>query len=173
VRVISEETPNRIFAAFFVGLLGYLAYWILMVLLLATVVGFFVGLVLFVVLKWLGIAGMFHFLGHRVGRGLGREMSLLGAVLLGFAPYILIVLLPSAFGLAGLIVAIVFGFLIWIFLEIPAVGMVILTRAGTRGATPLVTDFEEAAPVPPATPIVPPGQAQVIEQDDVEGPREP
>ena len=36
VRRIGEETSNRIFAAFFVGLLGYLAYWILLLLLLPT-----------------------------------------------------------------------------------------------------------------------------------------
>jgi hypothetical protein len=130
VRRISDETPNRIFAAFFVGILGYLAYWILLLLLLPTVLGFFLVLVLFFVMKWLGIAGMFHWFGQRVGRGVGREMSLLGAVLVGFVPYALLVLLPSAFGLAGVVISSVFSLLIWIFLEIPAVGLFILTRAG-------------------------------------------
>jgi hypothetical protein len=149
IRRIAEETPNRIFAAFFVGLLAYLAYWILLLLLLATVVGFFVVLILFFVLKWIGIAGMFHWFGQRVGRGLGREMSLLGAILLGFAPYALIILAPSAFGLVGFVISCAFYLLIWLFLEIPAVGLFILTRAG---AGPRPASVVPASPIesPPA-----------------------
>lgn len=156
VRVISEQAPRRLFAAFFVGLLAYLALWIAIVLLAVTVFGIFLAWFLFLLLKWLGIAGMFHFFGHRVGRALGREMSLLGAVLLGFLPFMLIVLLPSAFGLAGLVVAALFWMLIWLFLEIPAVGLVILTRAGTLPPPPGLSQ----APVPAAAPADPNPAAQ-------------
>jgi hypothetical protein len=168
VRVISEETPNRIFAAFFVGLLGYLAFWIVFVLALATVVGAPLAWLLFVVFKWLGITGMFHFLGQRLGRSLGREMSMLGAVLVGFAPYLLIVLLPSAFGLAGLIVAAVFSMLIWIFLEIPAVGLAILTRAGGRPSPAVPAMVGGGAEVPP-TPPAPTAPAAPAEERPPEG----
>lgn len=143
IRAISAEVPHRLLPAFLVGILGYLAYWIVLVLLLATVVGVVLAWVLFVLMKWLAITGIFHFLGQRVGRALGREMSLLGAVLLGFAPYLLLVLVPSFLGLPGLILAVLLSVVIWLFLEVPAVGLVILTRAGGR-ASPA------AAPAPPA-----------------------
>jgi len=152
IRVISEETPRRLFAAFFVGLLGYLALWLAIALLAVTFFGIFLAWFLFLLLKWLGIAGMFRFFGHRVGRAVGREMSLLGAVLLGFLPYMLLVLLPSAFGLAGLVVAALFWMLIWVFLEIPAVGLVILTRAGTLPAPSAIA--RPSAPGDAATPPV-------------------
>jgi hypothetical protein len=166
VRTISEETPKRLFAAFFVGLLGYLGLWIAIALLSITIVGIFLALFLFILLKWLGIAGMFHFFGHRLGRSLGWEFSLLGAVLLGFAPFVALVLLPSAFGLPGLIVAALFWMVIWIFLEIPAVGLVILTRGGNLparsgppqpvAATPAVSTPVPGAAAPPV-PEAPPG----------------
>lgn len=161
VRTISEETPNRLFAAFFVGLLGYLGLWIAIALLSITVVGVFLAWFLFLVLKWMGIAGMFHFFGHRVGRAVGWELSLLGAVLLGFAPFVALVLLPSAFGLPGLIVAVLFWFVIWVFLEIPAIGLVILTRGGNLPArhAPVqpVAAAATAGTVPPVAQAAPAG----------------
>jgi hypothetical protein len=150
IRIISEEVPQRLFAAFFIGLLGYLGLWIAMALLAVTVVGVVLVLFLFLILKWLGIAGMFHFFGHRVGRALGREPSLLGAILIGFVPYALILLLPSAFGLPGFVVACLFAVLIWLFLEIPAVGLVILTGAGSRSANRSATSSPQPSPAPPA-----------------------
>jgi hypothetical protein len=171
VRRISDETPNRIFAAFFVGLLGYLAYWILLLLLLPTVLGFFLVLVIFFVMKWLGIAGMFHWLGQRVGRGVGREMSLLGAVLIGFVPYALLVLAPSAFGLAGVVISCIFSLLIWIFLEIPAVGLFLLTRAG--GPPRRLPNLETPGPAatPSAQTAVQPSDPPAAERDP--GPGDP
>ena len=157
VRVISEEAPKRLFAAFFVGLLGYLGLWLAIALLSITFVGIFLAWFLFLVLKWLGIAGMFHFFGHRIGRSMGREISLLGAVLIGFVPFALLILLPSAFGLPGLIVAGVFWFVIWIFLEIPAVGLVILTRGGNPPARPVAVQPAAAAPAPGPAPAELPG----------------
>jgi hypothetical protein len=147
IRIIGEEAPKRLVSAFLVGLLGYLGLWIALALLAVTIIGIPVAFLLFIVLKWLGIAGIFYFLGHRLGRAMGREMSLLGAVMLSFIPFGLLILLPSAFGLAGLLVALMIHFLIWIFLEVPAVGLVLLTRAGSPPAPPAA-----AAPAePPAT----------------------
>jgi hypothetical protein len=150
IRVIGEEAPKRLVSAFLVGLLGYLGLWIALALLAVTVIGIPVAFLLFIVLKWLGIAGIFYFLGHRLGRALGREMSLLGAVMVSFVPFGLIILLPSVFGLAGLLVALMIHFLIWIFLEVPAVGLVLLTRAGSPPAPAAA-----APPAPPEPPVEP------------------
>ncbi|NIM00760.1 MAG: hypothetical protein GTN89_07580, partial [Acidobacteria bacterium] len=87
VDLIAREAPVRYFSAFFVGLVGYLAFLVVLTLLAATVIGLPMGILLFKILKWVGIAGIFFSLGQRVGRSLGREMSPLGAVLLSFAFY--------------------------------------------------------------------------------------
>jgi hypothetical protein len=160
IRTIAEAVPSRLVPAFLVGLLGYLGLWIVIALLAVTIVGVPLALMLFVILKWLGITGMFYFLGHRLGRAIGREMSLLGAALLGFLPYALLILLPSAFGLPGLLVAIMFHFMIWLFLEVPAVGLVLLTRAGNpkpqRSVVPATgrpaAEPVAAEPKPPSPP---------------------
>jgi len=73
---------------------------------------------------------------------MGREMSLLGAILLGFLPFALLRFLPFCIGT-----------LVWLVLDAMAVGLVILTRFGGRryGAGPV-----PPAPVPPvAGPPVP------------------
>jgi len=148
IRAIAEATPIRLVPAFFMGLLAYLGLWVVCALLLVTVIGVPLAIFLFIILKWLGITGMFYFFGNRVGRAVGREMSLLGAVMLGFLPYVLLILLPSAFGLPGLLVAIMIHCMIWLFLEIPGIGLVLLTRAGSpprqRRAVPKI---EEPVPV--------------------------
>ena len=84
-----------------VGLLGYIGLWVVMLILLATVVGFPFGIFVFRVFKWLGIAGIFFAVGRRVGRSMGREMSLLGAVLLVFLPFVAIQIAPLLFGPFG------------------------------------------------------------------------
>jgi hypothetical protein len=165
IRVIGEETPTRLVSAFFVGLLGYLGLWIAIALLAVTVIGVPVAFFLFIILKWLGIAGIFYYLGHRLGRVLGREMSLLGAVMLSFVPFALIILLPSAFGVAGLLVAIMIHFLIWIFLEVPAVGLVLLTRAGNPPVQRTLAPSAEP-PAPPAPPEPPEPQPSAVEQPE-------
>jgi len=148
IRAIAEATPIRLVPAFFMGLLAYLGLWVVCALLLVTVIGVPLAIFLFIILKWLGITGMFYFFGNRLGRAVGREMSLLGAVMLGFLPYVLLILLPSAFGLPGLLVAIMIHCMIWLFLEIPGIGLVLLTRAGSpprqRRAVPKI---EEPVPV--------------------------
>jgi hypothetical protein len=158
IRVISDEAPLRYGAAFFVGLLGYLGLLLALVLLSATVIGVPIALLLFIVLKWLGLAGIFHAIGSRLGRSLGRELSLLGAILLVFAPLAAVMLIPSFLGFIGLLLTTLLCGLVWLFLEVPAVGLILLTRAGSRGggwAQPVV-----AAPAPPAPPAGPPPAAE-------------
>ena len=66
--------------------------------------------------------GIFHQIGFRAGRAMGREMSLLGAILLGALPFALLRFIPFCV-----------GFSIWFLVEILAFGYLILTRVGTRG----------------------------------------
>jgi hypothetical protein len=159
IRTISEATPTRLVPAFFMGLLGYLGLWVVIALLAVTIIGVPLAIFLFIVLKWLGITGMFHFFGQRVGRAVGREMSLLGAVMLGFVPYGLLILLPSAFGVAGLLVAIMIHCMIWLFLEVPAVGLVLLTRMGSPPPQLAAAGKVEPPPAEPTAPVPEPEQA--------------
>lgn len=143
IQVLSADVPLHPFMAFLAGLGGYIALVVVMVLLCVTLIGIPAAMLLyfvFVVVKWLGLAGIFHFVGQRIGRMMGREMSLLGAILLGFLPFALLRFLPLCIG----------SFL-WLVLEVLAVGYVVLTRAGGRPYTP---------PRPaPAVPSPPPAAA--------------
>ena len=151
VEVLAREAPVRYFSAFFAGLLGYLAFLMVISLLTATIIGLPAGILFFKVLKWVGIAGIFLSLGQRVGRSLGREMSPLGAVLLSFGLYAAIVIALSWLGVVGFFALILFHLFFWLMFEVPAVGLVILTRFGTRagGGAAIV--------VPPPQPATPPG----------------
>jgi hypothetical protein len=169
IRVIADATPTKLVPAFFMGLLGYLGLWVVCALLLVTIIGVPLAIFVFIVLKWLGITGMFYYLGARVGRSLGREMSLLGAVILGFLPYVLLVLLPSLFGVVGLLIAMMIHTMIWLFLEVPAVGLALLTRAGSPAAARPVVPPKEEIPVaeseiiepePPLVPEPPPSEPE-------------
>jgi hypothetical protein len=143
IRLMGEEAPLRPFMAFFAGLGGYVILVLTMILLCITIIGIPAALLLyfaFVVVKWMGLASFFFLVGRRIGRLLGREMSLLGAILLGFLPFAILRFLPFCIGT-----------LIWFVLEAMAVGLVILTRGGGRryGMGP-------AAPVPaPPVPTAP------------------
>jgi hypothetical protein len=141
IRLISEEAPARLFTAFIFGLVGYVVFVFAQIFLALTIIGIplvFLSYLVFVVLKWLAMCGVFHQIGFRVGRAMGREMSLLGAILLGLLPFAVLRLIPVP----------CVGFSIWFLVEILAFGYLILTRVGTRG-TPI------AAP-PAAAPLGPP-----------------
>jgi hypothetical protein len=156
IRVIAEEAPVRYVTAFFVGLLGYLGSLIVFTLLSATVIGIPVAILTFYILKWVGVAGIFCAVGRRMGSGFGREMSILGAVLLTFGLYALATLLPTPLGLFGLgLVWGVVGLLFFLLIEVPAVGLVILTRAGGATVAPPQIPPRPATTVPPAPPVGP------------------
>jgi hypothetical protein len=89
-------------------------------------------MIAFYVLKWMGVAGIFFAVGRRMGRSFGREMSLLGATLLTFGIYVLITMAPTPLGIVGLLFAGVARLVFFIVVEAPAVGMMMLTRLGTR-----------------------------------------
>jgi hypothetical protein len=139
IRLISEETPLRFFHALILGLLGYLLFGFVQFFLGITVIGIPLALLLyavFVVLKWLAMCGMFHYVGSRMGRGLGREMSLLGGIFLGFLPFAVLRFLPFCV-----------GWTLWFAIEILAFGYLIITRVGIH---------RSGIPSPPASPTQPP-----------------
>jgi hypothetical protein len=135
VELLARDAPVRYFAAFFAGLLGYLAFLMVLAPLALTIVGLPAGILFFKVFKWVGIAGIFMSLGRRIGRSLGREMSPLGATLLCFGLYAGSVLALGWLGLVGFVLLMLFRMFFWLMFEVPAVGLVILTRFGTRGHT--------------------------------------
>lgn len=134
VERIAREAPVNYMSGFFIGLLGYLGGWILLTLLTATVIGLPAGILFFKIVKWLGIAGIFLFTGRRLGQLLGREMSPLGAILLCFGLYSAVLITLSWMGPIGLFAILLFKLFFWILFGIPAVGLVLITRFGTRTA---------------------------------------
>lgn len=158
IRRIGEEAPVRYLPAFFMGVLGYLAYLVILALLTVTFVGVFPAWLGFQVMKWMGIAAIFYAVGHRLGRAFGASFSVLGAVLLVFAFYTAVTLLPSLAGMSLLffLMTAALWTVFFVLVQIPAVGLVILTRFGRPPIEPALagppTPVEPAAPVPPATP---------------------
>ncbi len=141
IRLISEDAPVRLFTAFVFGLVGYVVFVFAQLFLTITLIGIplvFLLYLVFVVLKWMAMCGIFHQIGFRMGKAMGRELSLLGAILLGLLPFALLRFVPFCI-----------GFSIWFLVEILAFGYLILTRVGTRG-TPR---FAPPPHVPPASPL--------------------
>jgi hypothetical protein len=147
IRLISEEAPTRLFSAFIFGLVGYVVFVFAQMFLFITVIGIplvFLLYLVFVVLKWMAMCGIFHHIGSRMGRAMGRELSLLGAILVGLLPFALLRFVPFCV-----------GFSIWFLVEILAFGYLILTRVGTRGS-PVTLASYPVPPAPPASPQPPP-----------------
>jgi len=157
VRAMADEAPLRYVPAFFMGLLGYLAMLVIVGLLTVTFVGIFPAMLAFYIVKWMGIAAIFYAVGRRLARGAGFSPSVLGAVLLIFGLYVLAMMLPSALGFAGLLLAGGMKLIFLLLVEVPAVGLAMLTRLGNRPAAPgpLVEPIRAEPPVAPVSPAVP------------------
>jgi hypothetical protein len=147
---MGREAPLHYVPAFFMGVLGYLAMLVLVGLLSFTVVGIPVALFAFYVVKWAGIAAIFFAIGNRMGRAAGFTPSVLGAVFLVFAAYVVIMLVPTAFGWFGLVLIGTLKLVFFLLVELPAVGLVMLTRFG--GERP----DQSAEPLPASPPTNPP-----------------
>jgi hypothetical protein len=132
IRVLADEAPVRYVTAFFVGLLGYIVFLSVFSLLALTVVGIPIAIFAWALFKWLAVAGVFYAIGRRVGRSLGRELSVLGSVLLMFALYAVALLAPAPLGLVGLVIVATFKLGFLLLVEIPAIGLLLLTRGGSR-----------------------------------------
>ena len=140
IRVISREAPHRYFSAIFAGFLGLLLWLLILPLLTATVVGLFLGWPLYLMLSWLGRMAILHWIGERIGVSLGLRLSLLGSMFLAFIPYALLKVGPMFVGgYFGLLVAGMFSTLMFLFLDVPGLGLILLTRAGSRPKNPPVT----------------------------------
>ena len=143
IRTIAGEVPVGLVGSFFLGVAGYLGLMVGLALMFLTLLG--IPLIplawcVFFVLKCLALAGIFHFVGLRLGRSFGREMSLLGSILLGFLPFALLRFVP----LLG-------WWAVWMPLQLVAVGLLIRTRAGGRSAVPqapVVATTAAPAPAP-------------------------
>lgn len=159
VRLIGQETPVRYVSALFAGLLAYLVLLLfLFPLALGTLIGLPFLVLAYLVLKWLGLAGVFHAVGQRIARGFGGELSPLGAVLLVYAAYGAVLLALSLLGPIGLAAIVLFHMLFFFFFEAPALGLVLLTRAGTRaggGPAPPPATWTPPTPGPPAPSVEP------------------
>lgn len=150
---ISDDAPLHPGQAFLAGLVTYIVLAMVQFFLVVTILGIPLAILLyfvFVVVKWIGLAGVFHQVGRRFGKRLGREMSLLGAVLLGFLPFALLRLIPLCIGWTA-----------WFLLEIFAVGYVVLTRVGGRpirssAPYPSAPSVPQPPPPPFASPPAPP-----------------
>jgi hypothetical protein len=141
IQRIAEEVPVRPVSAFLWGVLAYALLPVAFLLLLVSCIGIPVipfAYFAFKILKWLGMAGIFLVVGRRIGRMLGRDIPLLGGVLLGMLPFLALRVLPFCV-----------GWFAWFVLEIFAIGFVILTRAGRPGAALFVPA--------PVVPVVDPG----------------
>ena len=122
-------------------------------LLTATVVGLLLGWPLFLVLSWLGRMAILHWIGERMGVSMGLRLSLLGAMFFAFIPYALLTVGPMFVGgYFGLLVASLFSTLTFMFLDVPGLGLILLTRAGStpgnrpaKTVVPVVEVVEEVA----------------------------
>lgn len=123
IAVAGARSP---FAAIGGGILGYVLVAIVLAVLVVTILGIPVAILLwcaFTLLKWMGLAGLSLAIGRRLARALGKDLSPVAAVLLGFLPLAFCRLVP--FGV---------GWALWFLVEIFAVGCVIASRVGR--ATP-------------------------------------
>lgn len=157
VRALADEAPIRYLAAVFTGLLAYVAFFAVLGLLLFTVVGAAAAWAAFVVLKWVGVAGIFFAVGRALLRSFGRtEVSVLGGTLLAFALWAAIAVAPGLFGMAGLVVSLILRPMFFLLVEAPAIGLVVLTgvgsaRRGLRRAA-VAAAREPGPPLPPPPP---------------------
>ena len=124
VELLAEELPVRWPGALILGLafavLGMPLIYVLLALSLIGIPLIPFAFFTYVVLKWMGIAGIFMFVGQKLGSLAGRRITLLPAVLLGFLVFGLIKMIP------------VVGFLVWLILGWIGIGLVLLTRFGKR-----------------------------------------
>ena len=142
--------------SFLVGLVTYVAAITVGIILCVTIIGIPAALLLYLavkVTKWIGMAALFYFVGDRIGRNLlKREFNLLGAMVLAFVVYALLVMVPL-FWISMLISTLV----AWM-----AVGLMITTRFGTGRPwfpAPAVPAAPPPAGVAPRTTLPPPAEA--------------
>jgi hypothetical protein len=150
IRLIGEEAPVRYVTAFFVGILGFFAMLIVFGLLSLTLVGLPLALLACYLVRWIGVAGIFYAVGRKLGRAFGAELSLLGAVLATFTLYAALRLAPTFLPLWGLLLSATLWGVFFLLVELPGLGLVILTRLGTSGGALPEVLRSPPAPAPPA-----------------------
>jgi hypothetical protein len=138
VERLADELPARPFLALGVGFAGYLLLPLIILLCIVTVLGIAaipVVVVVFWVAKWLGTTAVFYLVGRRMARGMKRELSFVGTMLLGFLPFALLRCVPFL------------GALAWWIVGMIGVGLVLVTR-GARARQPAPPPLEPLPDVP-------------------------
>jgi hypothetical protein len=139
IAFMSEQSVTRYGMTLLIGALIHIGVTIVNVTLVITVIGIPIAILLdlvFRVLRMYGRTALLHALGAGLGRGFGRSLSVLGAVLLGFFALALFTLLPLFFGLPGLLIHGLLSALIWVVIDCPAVGVLALTKLGDASPPP-------------------------------------
>lgn len=138
VERLAGETARRPWIALAIGIPTFLIGVPAILLLLAvSVVGLIVlpiAVLAIAVLIWLGYAGLFLHVGRRIGRTLGREMSVLGGMLLGFLVFAVLWFVP------------LFGSIVWTVLTWTATGIVITGRLGAPPRPPTLPPVSTGPP---------------------------
>lgn len=152
-----DEAAKRYATAFAVGLLGYLGLLVIVGLLAITIIGLPLIWLAYWIAKWMGVAAIFAAIGRRMGRAVGWELSLLGAVLSCFALYVVLSLLPVWLGLPGWLLGLGLSVLFFLFVEVPGLGLVLLTSGGGARSGQATPGRSVAPPATESTaPALPP-----------------
>lgn len=157
VRLLGEELGPSLGLAMVLGFIAHAVVLVAYLLLAMSVVGAPLIPVLalaFIIARIVGRAGVLYLIGQRLGQGFHWQLSVLAAVALGFVPYALLTALPFFFGLFGLVLGLLIAFVLKIFIDWPAMGIVLLTAGGGRRRqrpplTPPPVATEPAAAAPP------------------------
>ena len=138
----SAEISRRPLIALLVGAgLQVAALPLLILLLVLSILGILLVpfvLIVYITILAAGFAVVMHWVGERIARAAGREISVLGAVALGFVVLAVLFFVP------------VLGTLIWILAAWLGVGALALARfPGDRRARPAASTRESSAPAEP------------------------
>ena len=143
IELLADEAPLRPFSTLLAGMaFSVLGLPLIYLLMLISVIGIPLlpfAFFMFLVLKWLGMAGFFLFFGRKLTGTVNRRISVLGGVLLGFLLFGVIKLVP------------VFGTALWLGFGWYGLGLILLTRAGSRRSNGISVPVRTAPAPAPAT----------------------
>jgi hypothetical protein len=130
---IARRVGDSYGMALLVGFAIGVVYLVVVALLVVSVVGLplvpFLWAAMWFV-RLVGRTGLFVVFGRRLGGIVGFDLSVLGAAVVGFLPYAILLVLPMFFGMAGLFVGCTISLLFKVLVDWPSVGLAVLTRLG-------------------------------------------
>jgi hypothetical protein len=151
----ADVLPSAWGRAFLFGLLVYLLWLVAAAVLVSSGIGAPLAGILWIgvtVLRWLGMAALFCAVGRQFGSNIfGRKLSYFGAILVGFLVYAIVYMIPFMGGIVKAIIG------------VTGIGLMVITRFGTRTPGQALSMAPVAPPPPPgpppAAPPSPPGPA--------------